>query len=127
MWSVTNACKECDKVIACDLGVINNNTEQEAKDRCNVKCDKVIKINERIKKKLDTIKVKGKEADDKEEGVVRLFSPNCNGFGPHSEGKIEKTKEMSKLRNINGLKISSSDARWNVKNEIKMVHRLKCE
>ena len=32
---------------------------------------------------------------------------------------------MSKLKNACRLIISSSDARWNIKNEINMIHRLK--
>ena len=56
---------EFDEVIRCDFGLIDNNNEQEVNDRCEIKCDKVIKINERKKKKVDTIKVKGKLEDDK--------------------------------------------------------------
>ena len=54
-----------------------------------MKCesDKIVKKNERIKKKVDRIKVKRKVEDEKEEGVVRLFSVNFNGFGPYSESK----------------------------------------
>ena len=61
----------------------------------------------------------------KEEGAVRLFSVNCNGFGPHSEGKIEQLKVVGKIRNIDGLMITLSGVRCNVKNEIKMTFRLK--
>ena len=85
----------------------------------------MIKTNERIKKKVDKIKVKGKVEEDKEEGVVRFFSINFNGFGPWPESKIEQMKVMSKLRNTDLLMISSSDVRWNVKNEMKMTYRFK--
>ena len=77
------------------------------------------------KEKVDKIKVKGKLEDYKVEGVVRLFSENWNGNGLHSEGKTDQIKVMSKLRNINVLMISSSDVRWNDKNETKMTYRLK--
>ena len=61
----------------------------------------------------------------KEEGVVRLFSVNCNGFGTHSEAKNEQLKVMSKIKNTDGSMITFSDVRWNVKHEIKMTFRLK--
>ena len=54
-----------------------------------------------------------------------MFSVNCNRFGPYSEGKIDQIKKMSKLRNTCGFVISSSDDRWNVKNEMNVIHRLK--
>ena len=92
-----------------DLGVINNDNKQEVKDRCETNRNKVTKMNARIRKKVDKIKVKGKVDDVKEELVVRLFSTNCNSFGPHSEGKIEQLKVMSKIRKIDGLMIYSSD------------------
>ena len=77
------------------------------------------------KKKVDKIKDKGKVEDVKEEGVVRLLSVNFNGFGICSAGKIEQLKVMSKLRNTDGLMISSSDIRWNVKNQMKITYELK--
>ena len=55
--------------------------------------------------------MKVKIEDEKEVGVVRLFSRNCNGFGPYSESKIDQIKEMNTVRNIDGLMISSSDVR----------------
>ena len=48
-WNEKKACEECDTVIKCDLGVINNNNEQEANDTCVIKCDKVTKTNKRKK------------------------------------------------------------------------------
>ena len=51
MWNVKNACDECDKVIRCDLGVINNDNEQETNDSCEIKRDNLTKTNERIKKR----------------------------------------------------------------------------
>ena len=69
-------------------------------------------------------KVKGKVEYEKELGVVRLFSENCNGFKLCLESKIDQIK-MSTVRNTDGLMISSSDARWNSKNETNVVHRLK--
>ena len=50
--------------------------------------------------------MKGKIDDVKEEGVVRFFSVNCNGLGPHLAGKIKQLKQMSKLRKLDGLMIS---------------------
>ena len=74
----------------------------------------------RIRKRVEKINGKGKLDDVNEEVVVRLFSVNCNGFGPHSEGKIEKLKLMSKIRKIDGLMIRSSDVRCNVRNNMKI-------
>ena len=91
----------------------NDENQQELNEMCASERDKAMKKNERIKKKVDKTKVKGKVEDEKEEGVVRLFSANCNAFGPCSESKINQTKEMSKLRNVDGLMISSSDVHWN--------------
>ena len=50
MYNVKNACEECDKVIRCDLRVINNNNKQEVKDRYEINRNKVINTNSRIKK-----------------------------------------------------------------------------
>ena len=52
----------------------------------------------RIRKRVDTIKVKAKLNDAKKEGVVRFFSVNCDGLGPHSVVKIKQLKFMSKIR-----------------------------
>ena len=100
--------------------LINNENEEE-NDRSEIQCDKVARTKERKKKKVTVIKVKGKVEDEKEIGAIRLFSVNCNGFGPCSQSKISQTKEISTGRNTNGLTISSSDVRWNVKNKTNMV------
>ena len=84
MWNAKKVWKECDEENRCDLGISNNNDEQEVNDKCDSESDKLIKNNERIKRIVDKIKVKGKVEDEKEEGVVRLFSAICNGFGPYS-------------------------------------------
>ena len=105
----------------CEIGMSNDDDEKEANDACDSRSDKATKKNERTKRKEDKMKVKGKVEDEKEEGVVRLFSANFNGFGPCSESKIDQTKETSKLRNMDGLMASSSDVRWNVRNEMKTI------
>ena len=77
------------------------------------------------RRRVDVTKVKGKIEEVKDEGVVRLFSVNCNGLGPQSSGKIEQIKKESKMRKIDGVMISSSDVRWNVKNKAMMTNKLK--
>ena len=71
------------------------------------------------------IKLKGKVGDEKEIGIVRLFSVNCNGFGLLLESKSNQIKKMSMVRNIDNSMISSSDVYWNAKYESNMVYRLK--
>ena len=61
----------------------------------------------------------------KEEGVVLLFSVTCNGLGRHSVLKIEQIKQMSKIRKIDGLMISSSDFRWKIMKNMMMINELK--
>ena len=95
MWNVNKVCNECDEENACELGTSNNDDEQEANETCDRESDKITKKIETIKKELDRTKVKGKVEDEKEEGVVRLFSVNCNRFGPYSESKINPIKEIS--------------------------------
>ena len=65
--------------------------------------------------------MKVKLDDVNEEGFVRLFSVNFNDLGPHSAGKIEQLKQMSKIRRIDGSKISSCDVRWNVENNMIVI------
>ena len=45
------------------------------------------------RKRVNVIEVKGEIDHVKEEGVVCLFSVNCNGLGPHSAGKMEQIKK----------------------------------
>ena len=53
-----------------------------------------------------------------------LFSVNYNGIGMHSAEK-KKVKQMIKIRKTCGLIISSSDARWNEKNNVMIINKLK--
>ena len=127
MQNAKKVCNECDNENRCELGTSNNDDEQEVKEMFDSESDKVIKKNERNKKKVDRMKVKGKLENVKEEGVVRLFCVNCNGFRPYSESKINQIKDMSKLRNIDSLMISSSDVQRNYRNEMKMIYSLKTQ
>ena len=125
MWNSKNACDECEKASRCSLGLMNNEKKQEEKYSYETNCNNEIQNNTRIGKRADKIKVKGKVDDVKEEGVVRLFLANCNGFGPHSEGKIEQLKVMSKIIKVDRLMVSSSDIRCNAKNNMKILNKFK--
>ena len=69
--------------------VQNNDMKQEEKDSHEINSNDESQKKIRRRKIVDAMKVKVKLDDVKEEGIVRLFSVNCNGLGPHSAGKIE--------------------------------------
>ena len=117
MWNEKIMCEECDAVYSSCDRLINKYNEEE-NDRSETQFDKLTCAKERENKKV-------KVEDEKEIRLVRLFSANYNGFGSCSESKINQIKEMSMVRNMDGLVISSSDVRWKAKNETNMVHRLK--
>ena len=103
----------------------SNNEEQEGNEACEDKSEKVTKQKERNRSKFDRKKVKGKVEEDKEDGVVRLFSVNCNGLRPRAASKIDQTMDSSERRKTDGLMTSSSDIRWSEHDENKMTCELK--
>ena len=50
----------------------------------------------------------------KDKFMTRLFSVNCNWFGPGSNDEIDQVVRESKSRNVYGIMVISSDARKNV-------------
>ena len=58
-------------------------------------------------------KVKGKVEDDKDEGVVRLFYTNPNGFGPDKYEKIQMVLQSQQRMLFDGIFLSSPDRSWN--------------
>ena len=114
-------CDECEKRWS-SLGVQNNDKKQEEKDSYETNYNNEIQNKIRIRKMLDAMKVRGELDDAKEEGVVQLFSINGNGLGPHSAGKIEKVKLMSKIRKIKQLMDW-----WSVRLMLDRMQRVMCK
>ena len=68
-----------------------------------IECDETSNNNERqinsIRRcRVDEMKLKGKLDEVKDNGVVRLFSVNCNELGLHSSSKLEQIQKESKHR-----------------------------
>ena len=119
MWNANKACDECEKDNSSEMVTNSNNEEQEGNESCEGKSENATNHEERNRNKVGRIKVKGQVDEDKEDGVVRLFSANCNGLGPHAVSKIDQIMESSERRKIDGLMISSSDVRWTEYNKDK--------
>ena len=102
----------------------SNNIEQEGNEAVGIKRNKN-NHQKRKRNEVDRIKVKGLVEEEKREGVVRLFSVNCNGLGPHALGKLDQIIDASTRRKIDGLLINSSDVRWTEHNKEKMTCKLK--
>ena len=97
MCNSKNTCDECDKGSRSSVGLYNNDKKQDKNDGYETNINNKIQNNMKIKKRK-VIKEKVKLDYVKGEIVVRLFSVNCNGFGPNSAGKIEQLKLMSKTK-----------------------------
>ena len=108
-WNANKVCDECEKENRSEMETNSDDEEQEGNETCEGERDEVTKKKERNRNKVSRTKVKGKVEEDKEDGVVRLFSANCNGLGPHAVSKIDQTMNSSELRKTDGLTISSSD------------------
>ena len=125
MWNSLNVCEECAVENRSSVNEQSADVNQE-EITCNEKRNNNEKKNNSGRRcRVDAIKFKGKIDEVKDEGVVRLFSVNCNGLGPQSSCKLEQIKKESNVRKIDGVMISSSDARWNMKNKTMMTNKLK--
>ena len=81
-----------------------NNEEQEGNETGGNKRNKKNQ-QERKRNKVERTKVKGLLEEEKGDGVVRLFSVNCNGLGPHAVGKVDQTIDSSKHRKSDDLMV----------------------
>ena len=61
--------------------------------------------------RFGAIMVKGGVTKIKDKGMTRLFSENCNGFGPGSNDKIDQVIRESKSRSVDSIMISLSGTR----------------
>ena len=57
--------------------------------------------------------------------MVRLFPVNCNGIGPQSSDKLETNNKESKKIKVEGMIIRMLDVRWNARNKMIMINKLK--
>ena len=98
MWNSLNVCEECNKVNRCSVNAQSVDVNQE-EIACNERRNTNVRQNNcGRRRRVDVMKVKGKIEEVKDEGVVRLFSVNCNGLGPQSSCKLEQIKKESKMR-----------------------------
>ena len=62
--------------------------------------------------RVNETKCKGSVKSKKKERIARLFAVNCNEFGPRSSVKTDQLTEGIIKINVDGVMISSADARW---------------
>ena len=90
IWNRKNICEDCDKGNMSSECAQNDDKNQEEKHSQETNSINERQNKNRRRKRVVAMKVKGEIDDVKEEGVVSLFSINCNGVGPHSAGKQNK-------------------------------------
>ena len=111
MWNVVNRCEEC-RIRESSDDV--NEENEEIGNIVNIvrRENRSVEVRSRRRQRCGEIKVEGGVTEIKNKGITRLFSVNCNGFGPGSTDKIDQVIRESKSRNVDGAMISSSDTRW---------------
>ena len=124
MWNVVNRCEEC-RIRESSDDV--NEENEEIGNEVNIvrRENRSVEVRSRRRQRCGEIKVKGGVTEIKNKGITRLFSVNCNGFGPGSNDKIDQVIRESKRRNIDGAMISSSDTRWGTVNKSIIENKLK--
>ena len=105
MLSPLNRCSECVSVEQSS----NENDINVARRNVNVNESNNVEVVSRVRnrRRCDEIKVKGLVQKKKDQSVTRLFSVNCNGFGPRSNDKIDQIIRESRKRIIDGVLIRS--------------------
>ena len=126
MWNEAKSYNVCAKDNESKIVRNNKNVENEDNEAGEIN-NKVNNQQERKRNKVDRIRVKGVVEVEKGEGVVRMFSVNCNGLGPCAKGKLDQIIDASKSRKTDSLLISSSDVRWTEHDEEKMKCNLKTQ
>ena len=99
-----------------EQGNVNNNTidalnnERQEEQQAETSIGESSEESGRIR--CGDIKIRGGVPEEKEKGLTRLFSANCNGLGPDSADKIRTLGRKSKELGIDGALISSVDTHW---------------
>ena len=110
-WNATSGCDECER---------NETSNDKNRERQKIVNEREVerRVNEmrevitRRRQRCNEIKFKGGVNKNKDKGVTRLFSVNCDGFGPESSDNIDQVIKESEDRDIYGIMISSSDTRY---------------
>ena len=74
------------------------------------------------------IKIKGRVDKEKRQGTERLFVVNCDGFGPDKGTqslKVHQLSDETEKKKLDGILISSSDIRWNIRSRNRFETKLR--
>ena len=124
MWNLENRCEEYR---ARDSSENMDAEHVEITNNVNIEIEES-RVSERRsvkRQRCGEIKVKGGVVKVKDKGTMRLFSVDCNGFGPGSSDKIDQIIRESKRRHVDGIMISLSDTRWGTVNSSVIENKLK--
>ena len=69
-------------------------------------------VRTKRRQRFNETKIKGRVNKNKSKSVTKFFSLNWNVFGPRSKNKKYQVIKESKRREIDGIMISLSNARW---------------